>query len=578
MISSRVPTESIQQVGLSGLVLSKNPKLNTQLSRVELGIGVAVLLVLLGLRWFYVNAQPWDSDEPQHLHVVWAWANGMLPYKDVFDNHSPLFQAISAPLFALLGERADIVTAMRWTMVPIAGLILAMTYLIGAQIFSPRVGLWGTLLTATFPDFYFKTGEYRPDVLWTALWLITLAILTAGRPNPRRLFAAGLTFGIAFAVSMKTTFLALTILTAAVTVWLLRSAVPGSRSSPKKSGYHVFASLLALIAGALIVPLLVVAFFAWNGALQQMYYCVIVHNITSEGDAWRIFLQRTSDIRFWWFIPMIAGGLWLAQFDDDRDRALRRLFFLCVTGLFCPLLFTFWPLVTKQDFVPFFPIFMLALACPLVGISEWLFQKIDLPVFLLPALLVSAELVRMVSGHPPLKETNQRNLKVISDTLNLTHPGETVFDAKGQTIFRPRPYYYVFEQITRERVGRGELPDDAPERLVAARTTVAVQSNWLSTATKQFMDQNYISLGSVLVLGKRIFPPSDGHVQFEIVIPEKYTLMSRSGSFSGTLDGTNMIGPHFLSAGVHQLVLNSPADVVRAVWSRAIEKGYYPEN
>src|ERR1700676_214435 len=53
--------------------------------------------------------QPWNSDEPQHLHVVWAWANGMLPYKDVFDNHSPLFQAISAPLFALLGKRADIV-------------------------------------------------------------------------------------------------------------------------------------------------------------------------------------------------------------------------------------------------------------------------------------------------------------------------------------------------------------------------------------------------------------------------------------------------------------------------------------
>jgi Dolichyl-phosphate-mannose-protein mannosyltransferase len=262
MKSSKVPTESIQEADLAGLALSKKPKLNAQLSRVELGIAVALLLVLLGLRWFYVNAQPWDSDEGQHLHVVWAWANGMLPYKDVFDNHSPLFQAISAPLFALLGERADIVTAMRWTMVPIAGLILAMTYLIGVQLFSPRVGLWGALLTATFPGFYFETGEYRPDVFWTALWLITLAILTAGKPHPRRLFAAGLTFGIAFAVSMKTTFLALTLLTASVAVWLLRFAVPGSRSSPKMSGYHVIASFLAPVAGALIVPLFVVAFFA----------------------------------------------------------------------------------------------------------------------------------------------------------------------------------------------------------------------------------------------------------------------------------------------------------------------------
>jgi hypothetical protein len=37
------------------------------------------------------------------------------------------------------------------------------------------------------------------------------------------------------------------------------------------SGYHVIASFLAPVAGALIVPLFVVAFFAWNGALKQMY-------------------------------------------------------------------------------------------------------------------------------------------------------------------------------------------------------------------------------------------------------------------------------------------------------------------
>ena len=130
--------------------------------------------MLLCLRWFYVTTQPWDSDEPQHLHVVWAWANGLLPYRDVFDNHAPLFQAMSAPLFSLLGERADIVAAMRWAMLPIAALILLTTYWIGARLFSPRIGFWGALLAASFPDLYVKFGEYRPDLFWAALWLVAL--------------------------------------------------------------------------------------------------------------------------------------------------------------------------------------------------------------------------------------------------------------------------------------------------------------------------------------------------------------------------------------------------------------------
>src|SRR5260370_23552061 len=60
-------TENIQQADLPGLALSENPKLNTQLSRVEVGMGVAILIVLLGFQGVYVNAQHYDSDEPQHL-------------------------------------------------------------------------------------------------------------------------------------------------------------------------------------------------------------------------------------------------------------------------------------------------------------------------------------------------------------------------------------------------------------------------------------------------------------------------------------------------------------------------------
>src|ERR1043165_5996322 len=81
------------------------------------GAAVAAVL-LLRLRWFYAGSDLWNSDEPQHLHLVWAWANGLLPYRDVFDNHTPLFHILSVPLFRMLGERPDIVLPMRLAMVP----------------------------------------------------------------------------------------------------------------------------------------------------------------------------------------------------------------------------------------------------------------------------------------------------------------------------------------------------------------------------------------------------------------------------------------------------------------------------
>ena len=96
----------------------RSAEANEHSAPAELVIAGGLLFLLLTLRLFYATNQLWDSDEPQHLHVVWAWANGLLPYKDVFDNHSPLFQFLYSPLVRLLGERADIVVPKRLAVNP----------------------------------------------------------------------------------------------------------------------------------------------------------------------------------------------------------------------------------------------------------------------------------------------------------------------------------------------------------------------------------------------------------------------------------------------------------------------------
>src|SRR5215468_5948038 len=86
---------------------------------------------VLILRVVYAWTLRVNSDEPQHLHVVWAWTHGLLPYRDVFDNHMPLFQLLCAPILGLLGEHAADLYWMRLLMVPLYFLSLWCVYRIG---------------------------------------------------------------------------------------------------------------------------------------------------------------------------------------------------------------------------------------------------------------------------------------------------------------------------------------------------------------------------------------------------------------------------------------------------------------
>src|SRR5437870_12111767 len=101
-------------------------------------ISLSLIAAALATRVALIFRYRVDTDEPQHLHVAWGWAHGLVQYRDVFDNHMPLFHLVMAPLVRLVGERADIVSIMRVAMLPLYALTLWCTYRIGRRLFSPR--------------------------------------------------------------------------------------------------------------------------------------------------------------------------------------------------------------------------------------------------------------------------------------------------------------------------------------------------------------------------------------------------------------------------------------------------------
>jgi hypothetical protein len=62
----------------------------------EFIVAVALFMLLIVLKIVSLFHQSFDSDEPQHLHVIWSWTRGLIQYRDIFDNHMPLFHIMFA--------------------------------------------------------------------------------------------------------------------------------------------------------------------------------------------------------------------------------------------------------------------------------------------------------------------------------------------------------------------------------------------------------------------------------------------------------------------------------------------------
>src|SRR5689334_25302018 len=127
-----------------------------QTARGERFILIGIALFTLALRAIAFFHLRFDSDEPQHLHVTWGWTAGLLQYRDVFDNHAPLFHMLSAPLLALVGERPSVLFYMRLPMLVLWAVVLVSTYVVARRLYDARVAAWSTLLLALMPVFFLK--------------------------------------------------------------------------------------------------------------------------------------------------------------------------------------------------------------------------------------------------------------------------------------------------------------------------------------------------------------------------------------------------------------------------------------
>src|ERR1700694_874887 len=127
------------------------------MSRVEFIAAVVLFALMIVFKAVNMLRYRFDSDESQHMHVVWAWARGFVQYRDIFDNHMPLFQILFAPIFGLIGDRPTILFWMRFILLPMYFVAAWCTYRVGALLFSRRVAVWAVLLAGFYCGYHFTS-------------------------------------------------------------------------------------------------------------------------------------------------------------------------------------------------------------------------------------------------------------------------------------------------------------------------------------------------------------------------------------------------------------------------------------
>ncbi len=531
---------------------------NDRLSAAERWTLTAIAAASLVLRAVCYFRYRFDSDEPQHLHVAWGWTQGLVQYRDFFDNHAPLFHIVTSWILKPLGERDDILLWMRGPMLPLYAVVLWGTYMIARRFWSRRVAVASTVLLSFFPPFFLKSIEYRTDNLWNTVCVVALVVLTGGPMTLARVFAAGVVLGIACTVSLKTMLLVISLAFAAVVLPLvIREEKLHIRKSIVKS--------LVFLAGFAIAPALIALYFVHLGAWPNLVYCVFKFNELIAATH-----SNVSLLRFLYPIELFLLLRYARHFARRRtfDESSRMRFSLgMLFGMYTITLAGFWILISPRDFLPMMPLLA-------IFVVAWLIRICPTPARLAAVYGTAALLCLIGLNHYTERFRDQTTewVTMMHQALRLAAPGEPLSDFKGETVYRRRPTYWVLETITREAMRHNLLPDTMWEDAVRANCHVAqADGPFWPPRSRALFSANFLDMGRLRASGQWI--KADG--TFTIAIPGDYVVVDKNGLAQGTLDGTPSNAPRMLAAGPHRFA--PPNDTHYAVlWAPAFARGFSP--
>jgi hypothetical protein len=223
---------------------------------------------LLPLGWL----QPLNFDEIEFFRATDWVRQGLVPFRDFWEHHTPLQWYLFAPLTAFAhGDGIAPVLAMRWLQIPlwIVTFWLAMIWMRRLEI--PQAARWLALAIALSSSLLMVPAiEYRVDTLGCALYLAGVLCLLSQTESRRWMLAGGVVFTLAAFANVRLAPLIV------VTVLFFGAVNFQTREWRWRPG--VLTTILAMVGTTCAI----FAWYAARGALDEFLQQVLVENYIGD--------------------------------------------------------------------------------------------------------------------------------------------------------------------------------------------------------------------------------------------------------------------------------------------------------
>jgi hypothetical protein len=440
---------------------------------------------------------PLNWDEVEYFRATNWVRQGLVPFRDFWEHHTPLQWFVFAPITGLTSSPgAGAIILMRWAQVPLWIAAFWLVHRLMRRLEIDPFRRWAAVVLAVSSSLLMISAmEYRVDVLANVLYLGGLALLLRG--GSRASIAAGVLFCLTgFANLRLGPLLAVTVLLNAVL------DVRERRWGVRREALLVFAGVIATFAGAM-------AYFVATDSLHPFYRHVWVENYIGEKYAERVPLAFAHRI----LVPFgirIYGGEGL--FDvTGIDLAGAVILVAGLVGLVLAL--RHW---RNPGALFFLAVLQMANLAFIAGMKFVYHYHLQIVVLLMLPFVASAlrlsratlalvALAAMLSVPVVMLRGKERELRyqdrIMREVDARTSPEAKVFDGVGWALRREPAYHFWFLPVlARQLVANGHAApytlaawmSDPPAAVITDRNAVV----WLASTPQlgSYVARHYVPL------------------------------------------------------------------------------------